>query len=114
MNLTKETFLDYARLHYANAKCVSTAEFEQDLKIFSNLQKLLNRWRKRGELRERLILNHIIVLYNVFDSAATELLLCRIAGVDHPVLLSFLIYLGRIPAQTTGADSNVLELLGKL
>lgn len=114
MNLTEKTFIDYARTHYYNAQCVSTAEFEQDLKIFSHLQKLFNRWRKSGELRERLILNHIIILYNIFGVATTQLLLHRIVVIDHAILLAFLIYLGKIPAQTAGADRSVLELLEKL
>lgn len=114
MNLTEETFLDYARTHYDNNQCVSTAEFEQDLKIFSHLQKLFGRWRKKGELRERIILNHIIILYNVFGAAATQLLLCRIAAADHTALLAFLVYLGKIPAKTPEADPVILALLEKL
>lgn len=114
MNLTEENFLDYARTHYENNQCVSTAEFEQDLKIFSHLQKLFNRWRKKRELRERLILNHIIVLYNVFGVAATNLLLHRISITDHSVLLAFLVHLGKIPAKTTGVDHSMLELLKDL
>ena len=67
-HLNESNFLIYAMHHYDNTQCYSLNEFEDDLKKFLYLKKLLSRYKNNGELKERLILNHIIVLYNIFYS----------------------------------------------
>lgn len=83
--------------HYDNPQCHSVAEFEEDLKRFLYLKKLFTRYKQNGELRERLILNHIIVLYNVFGDAATSLLFYKLEEKYWPTLITFLVYLNRMP-----------------
>lgn len=95
--LTESNFLIYAMHHYDNPQCHSVAEFEDDLKKILYLKKLLTRYKINGELRERLILNHIIVLYNIFGEAATNMLFYKIEESNWDVLVTFLVYLQRMP-----------------
>jgi hypothetical protein len=95
--LNESNFLLYAMHHYDNTQCYSLAEFEEDLKKILYLKKLLSRYKNNGELRERLILNHIIVLYNIFGDAATRMLFYKIEKSCWDVLVTFLVYLERMP-----------------
>ena len=95
--LSENNFLLYAMHHYDNPQCNSIEEFEEDLKKFLYLKKLLSRYRKDAELRERLILNHIIVLYNVFGDAATNMLFYKVDSECWNALVTFLVYLERMP-----------------
>jgi hypothetical protein len=97
--LNENNFLVYAMHHYDNPQCHSLEEFEEDLKRFLYLKKLLSRYKKDGELRERLILNHIIVLYNVFGDATTNMLFYKIDSSYWSVLITFLVYLERMPEE---------------
>lgn len=99
--LCENNFLLYAMHHYDNPQCHSLEEFEEDLKKFLYLKKLLSRYKKDGELRERLILNHIIVLYNVFGDAATNMLFYKIDEECWSSLVTFLVYLERMPEYVT-------------
>jgi hypothetical protein len=93
----EENFNLYAMQHYDNPQCHSIQEFEEDLKKFLYLKKLITRYRVNGDLRERLILNHIIVLYNVFGAAATRMLFYKIDESCWDTLITFLVYLDRMP-----------------
>ena len=83
--------------HYDNPQCHSLEEFEEDLKKILYLKKLLSRYKNNGELRERLILNHIIVLYNIFGDSATRMLFYKVEKSCWDVLVTFLVYLDRMP-----------------
>jgi hypothetical protein len=98
-NLNESNFLVYAMHHYDNPQCHSLTEFEEDLKKFLYLKKLLSRYRKDGELRERLILNHIIVLYNVFGESTTNMLFYKVDRDCWDSLVTFLVYLERMPEE---------------
>jgi hypothetical protein len=95
--LNESNFLLYAMHHYDNPQCHSLVEFEEDMKRFLYLKKLLSRYKNNGELRERLILNHIIVLYNIFGDAATRMLFYKIEESNWDALTTFLVYLNRMP-----------------
>lgn len=99
--LNESNFLLYAMHHYDNPQCNSVQEFEEDLKKFLYLKKLLSRYKNNGELRERLILNHIIVLYNIFGEAATRMLFYKIDESCWDALVTFLIYLERMPERVS-------------
>lgn len=96
MELTDETFLIYAAKHYDNPQCSSYEEFEEDLKRIQYLKRLFNRYESTGELKERLILNHIIVLYNCFGLAATNILFLKLEEHSQ-VLKPFLLKLNFMP-----------------
>jgi len=72
--LTSKNFLIYAAQHYDNPTCQSTEEFQEDLRRIKYIKKLITKYIESGELKERLILNHLIVLSNVYKPIP----LCRI------------------------------------
>ncbi len=96
MKLTESTFVLYAIKHYDNPQCTEMAEFEEDMKRFQYLRKLFSRYRLDDDLKERLILNHLIVLYNVFGSQATNMLFMRLHEY-HQYLKPFVEYLNFMP-----------------
>ena len=92
--INAENVVMYAIRHYNNPHCEGEKEFEDDLKRFKYIKRLLRRYYETGVLKERLLLNHLIVLNNVFSiEAATTLLLYKIQPSYWPALKSFLIYL---------------------
>jgi hypothetical protein len=97
--LTDSNFVVFAMHNYDNPQCHSVEEFDEDLKKFLYLKKLLSRYRKNGELRERLILNHIIVLYNLFGESATKMMFLKVDEECWSSLATFLVYLNRMPEE---------------
>lgn len=96
MKLGESTFLLYAAKHYDNPHCSDIAEFEEDLKRFQYLRKLFGRYKQSGELKERLILNHLIVLYNCFGLETTHMLFMKLDEY-HEYLKPFVEYLNFMP-----------------
>jgi len=95
--LDDSNFILYAAANYDNPQCYDTDEFYDDLKRFKYLKRLLNRYRETGELKERLILNHLTVIYNVFGSTpATRLLFFKLDG-NYDLLKPFLVLMGLMP-----------------
>jgi len=82
--------------HYDNPQCTEMSEFEEDMKRFQYLRKLFSRYRQDNDLKERLILNHLIVLYNVFGPNATNMLFMRLHEY-HEYLKPFVQYLNFMP-----------------
>jgi hypothetical protein len=116
MKLTEDNFLIYAMHHYDNPQCHSIEEFEEDLRRFLYLKKLFSRYKNNGELRERLILNHIIVLYNIFGEATTDMLYFKLEEYESS-LTTFLVYLNRLPEEKIGdipIDIEVASALRKI
>ena len=100
MNLTElnpQNWIIFAIKHYHNPQSVTYGDFEEDLKRFKYIKRLLRRYETTGELRKHLILNHIILLYNVFGDAATPLLFYKIEVAYWPVIKSFMLFLNRLP-----------------
>ena len=95
--LDETNFLLYAAKHYNNHQCYDTVEFYDDLKRFNYIKRLLNQYAESGDLKERLILNHIIVLYNVFGAEATARMLFFKMRAHHAVIVPFLSLLGILP-----------------
>jgi hypothetical protein len=96
MILTESTFLLYAMKHYDNPQCIEMSEFEEDIKRFQYLRKLFSRYRQDEDLKERLILNHLIVIFNVFGPQATNMLFMRLHEY-HEYLKPFVLYLNYMP-----------------
>ena len=77
--ITPQNVVMYAIKNYDNPQCEGEKEFEDDLKRFKYIKRLLRRYYETGVLKERLLLNHLIILNNVFSiEAATTLLLYKI------------------------------------
>ena len=96
MKLTESTFLLYAMKHYDNPQCTEMSEFEEDMKRFQYLRKLFSRYRQDNDLKERLILNHLIVIFNVFGVDATNMLFFKLHEF-HSYLKPFVLYLNYMP-----------------
>ena len=89
--VTDSNFTLYAA-HYYESPFPDTKEFNEDLKRIIYIKRLFNMYIDKGELKERLILNHLIVLYNVFGEHATPMLFLKLKGYE-PLLKSFLLHL---------------------
>lgn len=101
-NLTDENILLYAVKAYESPICIMS-EFETDYKRVKYIKRLIRRYKTDGELRDRNILNHIIVFYNVFGiPAATRILFFKMDRKDFDVLKSFLSFLNFMPEVVYG------------
>ena len=93
-DLNEKNFLLYAMKEYDNPQCVQVEEFYDDLKKVKYIKRLFNQYLNEGVLKERLLLNHIIVFYNVFPvRSATRILFLKIEEKFWPILKTFLVYL---------------------
>jgi len=95
IKLDEANFTLYAAKLYDNP-ILDTTEFYEDLKRFSYIRRLINQYEKTGILKENLIINHIIILYNVFGPEATKMLFLRLEGQES-ILKTFLVFLQRMP-----------------
>ena len=97
-DLNDDNFLMYAMREYNNMQCTDIEEFYDDLKKIKYIKRLFNIYKNTGQLKERLILNHLIVFYNVFSvQAGTRILFYKIEKDFWPMLKTFLIFLDRMP-----------------
>ena len=101
--------------HYDNPQCTEMSEFEEDMKRFQYLRKLFSRYRQDNDLKERLILNHMIVIYNVFGiEAADRMVWFKVNEAHYPVLKTFLVFLHFIKENDKveiPMDTNIVERL---
>lgn len=118
--LNEDNFLLFAIKHYENPQAVTRDDFEKDLNHFKYIKRLLKRYKKSGELKTHLILNHFIILYNIFGEATTPMLFFKIERELWSVLKSFIIFLNKLPEYPkTGihdiqVDLDCLEELYKI
>ena len=95
--LDEDNFLIFAIKNYENPQAVTKDDFEKDLNHFKYIKRLLKRYKKTGELKTHLILNHFIILYNIFGEATTPMLFFKIEKNLWPCLKSFIIFLNKLP-----------------
>jgi hypothetical protein len=95
--LNEGNYLLFAIKFYNNPQAVTRDDFESDLKRIRYIKRLLKRYRNTGELKVHLILNHLIILFNVFDDATVPLLFYHLEQDLWPSIKSFLVFLNRIP-----------------
>ena len=121
--LTNENYLMYALLHYDNPHCIDIKEYFEDVRKLKYIKRLFNRYKEDDVLKERLILNHIISFYNVFDNeAATRLLFFRVGKEYHSLLKTFLVFLSKMPEQINDnlyssdiqLDDKIIKILRNL
>lgn len=96
-HLTDENFLIYCARHYDNPQCHSTEEFMEDLKRIKYIKKLITRYVESGDLKERLILNHIIILSNVFGPDHLARILYLKMKPQYKYIKPFLVLLNILP-----------------
>ena len=116
--LTENNHLMFAIKHYENPHSVTVDDFMEDMKKFKYLKRLLKRYQTNGVLRTNLILNHLIVLFNVFGQGTLPLLMYKLEREYWSPLKTFCIFLNRYPAGGTldniPIDDHVKETLDKL
>lgn len=109
IKLTEKNYIMYAMKNYANPQCVDIEEFYEDLKRISYIRRLFVKYKSGQQLRERLVLNHLIVLYNVFPiQEISNLLFFRIEREYWSALKTFLVYLNFMPEKLYFLDDYVV------
>ncbi len=110
-----EDFLVFALQHYENPQCISLEEFYEDLDRIKYLKRLMNRIDGDNEQRNRLVLNHIIILTNVFGARnANRILFFRMEQKYHKYLKTYLHFLNMLVAEIPEANLAVVEIDNKL
>ena len=94
--LNESNYLLFAIKFYDNPQSVTREDFESDLKRIRYVKRLLKRYQNNGELKVHLILNHLIILFNVFNEATVPLLFYNLDEELWPAIKSFLIFLNRV------------------
>lgn len=112
-------FLKMAMNNYDNFHCHSVSDFKEDITRFSSVKKMLVRYKTTKEINVRLVLNHAVVIFNVFGNAGLDLFLYKIPREHHPTLFPFLLVLNRLTEdflikQRVDLDLKILQELKKL
>jgi hypothetical protein len=95
--LTDDNFLLFAIKNYQNPQGVTKDDFERDLNHFKYIKRLLKKYKKTGVLKLHLIINHFIVLYNIFGDATTPMLFFKIDSYLWSPLKTFIMFLNKLP-----------------
>ena len=109
-DLKDDNFLMFAMREYNNMQCTDIEEFYDDLKKIKYIKRLFNFYKNNGQLKERLILNHLIIFYNVFNiQAGTRILFYKIEKDFWSILKTFLIYLDRMPDKIDSIRGEIIR-----
>lgn len=115
--LNEDNYILFAIKYYDNPQAISQDDFFEDLSRFKYIKKLLRRYVKSGELKTTLLINHFIIVFNIFDDAALPLLFFKIERDLWSPMKTFLLYLNRIPEYPRSflddipIDENCLKIL---
>ena len=116
--LNRKNFKLYASQHYNNPECIDVNEFKEDVNRFKYVKRLLSRYEAHNDLQERLILNHLIVIYNVFGIVAANRMLWYKINENHwHYIKPFLVFLHYLPENEkvdVPMDPYIVEVLRKL
>ena len=110
----------FAIKHYDNTQSLTVDDFMEDMKKFKYLKRLLKRYLKTRILRVNLIINHLVILFNVFGDATIPLLMYKLEEDYWPLVKTFLVYLDRYPEisagvlETVSIDDEVNSLLKEI
>ncbi len=107
--LNENNYILFAIKYYENPQSVTMEDFESDLKRIRYVKRLLKRYKNTGELKTHLILNHLIILFNVFNDAAVPLLFYNLEKELWPSIKSFLIFLNRLPEYPKTQIHDIVE-----
>lgn len=118
--LNEDNFFLFAIKNYQNPQAVTREDFEKDLNHFKYIKRLLKRYKKSGELKTHLLINHFIVLYNIFGEATTPMLFFKLEREHWSQVKTFIIFLNRLPqfpktyVHDIPVDLNCLKELQKI
>ena len=108
-DLTDKNIDLYMMKYYENPQCLDLEEYNDDIKRIKYIKRLFNRYEKTGDLKERLLLNHIIVLYNVYEvEVATRILFFKIDPALWSILKTFLVFLGCMSDRVLGIKGETI------
>ena len=107
--LNEDNYLLFAIKFYDNPQALTMEDFKTDLKRIRYVKRLLKKYKNTGELKTHLILNHLIVLFNVFHDAAVPLLFYNLDSELWPAIKSFLLFLNRFPEYPRTQIHDILE-----
>lgn len=107
--LNENNYILFAIKYYENPQSVTMEDFESDLKRIRYIKRLLKRYKNTGELKTHLVLNHLIILFNVFNDAAVPLLFYNLESELWPSIKSFLIFLNRLPEYPKTQIHDIVE-----
>ncbi len=93
--LNEDNFLLFAIKYYENPQAVTREDFDKDLNHFKYIKRLLKRYKNNGDLKVHLLLNHFIILYNIFGEATTPMLFFKIEKDLWSAMKSFIMFLGK-------------------
>jgi len=105
--LTEDNFLLFAIKNYENPQAVTKEDFDKDLNHFKYIKRLLKRYKNTGQLKTHLLLNHFIILYNIFGEATTPMLFFKIEEDLWPSMKTFVMFLGKLPDYPKSGIHNV-------
>ena len=113
--LNSKNFLDYAIQHYENPECKDMDEFSEDVNRIKYLKRLFSRYDQEGDLKSRLILNHLIIFNNVFGMVpACRILFFRVEEKYYPILKTSLVFLDKLPTYIPEVDLDSIPLDHKI
>ena len=118
--LNESNYIMFAIKNYENPQAITQEDFYEDMKRFKWVKRLLNKFKNTGELNVHLVMNHFIILYNVFGDATTPLLFYKLDKDLWSILKTFVMYLERLPEYPITAlhdipvDEKCLQLLNDL
>ena len=95
--LNDDNFILFAIKNYENPQAVTKEDFDKDLQHFKYIKRLLKRYKNTGELKTHLLLNHFIILYNIFGEATTPMLFFKIEEELWSVMKTFVVFLDKLP-----------------
>lgn len=118
--LNDENFILFAIKNYENPQSATEHDFYDDLKRFKWIKRLLKKYKNNGEMNIHLLINHFLILYNIFGDAATPLLFFKIDSEYWSFIKTIIVYLGRFPEypktelHNIPIDNECLSVLNKL
>ena len=106
-DLNEDNFLLFAIKNYENPQAVTKEDFDKDLNHFKYIKRLLKRYKNTGQLKSHLLLNHFIILYNIFGEATTPMLFHKIETDLWPSMKTFIMFLGKLPEYPKSSIHNI-------
>jgi hypothetical protein len=117
MELTNDNYIGIAMRHYDNVQCNTIDEFQNDIHRILCVKKLIDKYLSSGNINLRLVLNHVIILYNLFDMLIVELLKLRLEEKHYPVIKAVLVFLKYIESDDWNdvlEDSKIFNELRRI
>ena len=126
MILSEKNLELFAAKCYTNNNCIDIDEFKEDFNRLKYIKRLVKRYEVYGELRERLILNHLVIMYNTFENKGCTRMIFFKLKKSLPVITPFLLLINRLPKEVydedekiiytsdVTMDQNVIEILRKI